>query len=147
MLTNNVSIVFDSELHTVCLCRDVDQYSCHKYILFIQVNFSEMCYKETIIFKDIKQRKGEDECSQVDWVIHEAKLLNSGDSILSLASSADIDAVVLHIYAVSQVLSRDEEGRCLANVFVALKKGELLNLYDIIGIVIKLDSTSENRQI
>ena len=146
-VTSNVSIVFDSELHTVCLCRDVDQCECHRYTLPIQVNFTEMGYKETIILQDIKQRKGEAECSQVDWVIHEAKLLNRGDSVLSLVSSADIDAVVLHIYAVSQVLSRDEEGRFLVNVFVALKKGELLDVYDITGIVAKVESAFDDREI
>ena len=62
-------------------------------------------------------------------------------------SSADIDAVVLHIYAVSQVLSRDEEGRFLVNVFVALKKGELLDVYDITGIVAKVESAFDDREI
>lgn len=48
-----------------------------------------------------KRRKGEAEMAQVDWLLSSIPDLQHGDWIGSIVSSGDIDAVVIHSFALS----------------------------------------------
>ena len=143
----NVDIIFDSELNLMCTCSGGNKCTCARHTHPIQCTYNHNGHKSTSVLKNIKQRKGEAECAQIDWVIHEANQLSRGDAILSLVSSADIDAVVLHLFAASKLLPRDENGQFHVNVYVALKKGESIDIYNITGIIALLEKTFDHRYL
>ena len=59
---------------------------------------------------EIKQNKGEAEMSVVDWLIHYQNDLKAGDIAVCYVTSADIDAVYLHLFAVSKYWQRHDDG-------------------------------------
>ena len=58
--------------------------------------------------------------SQVDWVLHSIQDLMPGDSVLSVVRSSNIDAVVIHMFALSHLLPRDEDRKELHHRSVGL---------------------------
>ena len=108
---------------------------------------NESGLKETRVMSEIRQSKGEAECAQIDWVIEMSKSAKKGDVILSLVSSADIDAVVLHLFAMSIHLPRDQDGQFLQEVFVVLKKTTVKDINNITKIIQTLENCFKCRVV
>jgi hypothetical protein len=84
----------------------------------------------------IKQRKGEAELAQVDWLLNAHEDLQPGKAIASVVSSGDIDAVPVHLFAVSLHWPRNEDGTFKYPVYVFLqKKSKHFDFYNITGII------------
>ena len=49
----------------------------------------------------MSNKKGEAEMAQVDWLVECVDDLSEGDAVLSVVSSGDIDAVVIHLFVLS----------------------------------------------
>lgn len=64
------------------------------------------CRSEEV--EHIKQRKGEAEMSQADWLMDVKDSLAEGQSVVNYVTSADIDTVVINLFAVSLFWPRDE---------------------------------------
>jgi hypothetical protein len=137
---NNI-IDIDSELH-------ISTSSCHEntctYLPFCtpirghvdaQYGFTR---KE--LLNDIKQRKGGAEMSQVDWLIQCAASLSPGDACASIVSSGDIDAVLLHLFAISHLWPRNEGG-------FFKKPNHLYDIYNITTILELLDHKTSDKYI
>ena len=67
-------------------------------------------------------RKGDAELAVADWVIQFQDKLKPGAVVVSLISSADIDSVPIHLYAVSKYWTRDAYNNFKNPVFVVLEK-------------------------
>ena len=104
-IKREISIIFDSELY-LHYCECPSACSCINFANPIECKFTSNGLKEQILLHSVKQRKGEAECAQVDWVIELSENLKEGDAILSIVSSADIDGVILHLYALARLLKR-----------------------------------------
>ena len=89
-------------------------------------------YVEHSPIRDIHQRKGEAEMSQADWLPNMSKYLNDGDCLVSYVTSGDIDAIPIHLVAVSIHWPRKHDGKFKWPVFVVLHKPQ--GKYDIINI-------------
>jgi hypothetical protein len=137
---NNI-IDIDSELH-------ISTSSCHEntctYLPFCtpirghvdaQYGFTK---KE--LLNDIKQRKGGAEMSQVDWLIQCAASLSPGDACASIVSSGYIDAVLLHLFAISHLWPRNEGG-------FFKKPNHLYDIYNITTILELLDHKTSDKYI
>ena len=86
----------------------------------------------TKLLVEIHQKKGEAEMAQVDWVedLH-TTLKNPSKSIVSVVSSGDIDAVVIHLYMLTYTWTE-----CPNPVYVLLQKpGQLIDVYNITAIL------------
>ena len=141
-----VSIIFDSELylhHCECSAR----CSCMNFANPMECRFISNGLSEQILLHSVKQRKGEAECAQVDWVIELSESLKDGDALLSIVSSADIDAVVLHLYALAKHLKRKGDGSFEIAVYVMLKKSGAFDLYNITGMISVLEKAYGDAQI
>ena len=87
----------------------------------------------------IKQRKGEDEMSQVDLLYDIKDELHEGEATVYVVTSAYIDSIAINLFALAQFRPRNESG-CLRNkVFVLLQK-QKSELYDVTGIIELLEA-------
>ncbi len=93
----------------------------------------------------IMQRKGEAEMAQVDWLAQfkEDDNLRSGDSVVSIVTSGDIDAVVIHLFYVSQHWPRND-GKFNTSVYVILQKPSGSTVYNITSIIELLEKNYPN---
>ena len=71
--------------------------------------------------------------SQVDWLIQYAASLSPGNACTSIVSSGDIDAVLIHLFAISHLWPRNE-GEFFKNPVHVIN-----NLYDIYNITTILE--------
>jgi hypothetical protein len=78
----------------------------------------------------------------VDWLIQCAVSLSPGNACTSIVSSGDIDAVLLHLFAISHLWPRNEGGFFKYPVHVILKKPN--HLYDIYNITTILELLEHN---
>lgn len=70
--------------------------------------------------------------SQVDWLMEYSTGLQSHESCVSIVISGDIDAVVIHLFAMSYLWPRTEDGSFKNDVYVLLRKPN--HRYDINNI-------------
>ena len=117
---NNFKLVIDSELHKKeCNCHPL--CACPEYCTPITC-----CFKDNVsrieLLHTVKQRKGEAEMAVVDWLIECQDNLIPGQAAVSIVSSGDIDAVYIHLHAISRLWNRDRTGEFLNPVFVVLQK-------------------------
>ena len=128
------NIIVDSELHlNSCDCQE--ECACETYatpLLFTVVEKDGNFVSHTELMSNIRQRKGEAEMAVADWVIHCQEKLKPGEVVVSLISSADIDSVPIHLYAISKYWTRDTTNNFKNPVFVVLEKPR--GGYDIFNI-------------
>ena len=100
-------IDIDSEhLVSECVCAakaDHEMKPCKQHAIPVRAQFGEGgIHLETKALQSIKQRKGEAELAQADWLPITIPELEEHDAVLSYVTSGDIDTVPIHILAVSE---------------------------------------------
>ena len=134
-IKQDLNIIFDSELHMEgCSCSN-SVCMCEKYTVPLQCKFDSTGLKSKKRLETVKQRKGEAEMAVVDWLLHLQPVLRDNEATVSVISSGDIDAVVIHIFALSLFWPRDQNGRFLHKAYVQLCKRAYFDLYDITTII------------
>ena len=86
------------------------------------------------LLKEIKQRKGEAEMAQVDWLPTMQDDLADNEAIVAVVTSADIDSIAIHLFSISFYWARKENGKFKNKVYVLLQK-QKPELYNITGII------------
>ena len=144
-------IIFDVdselELHG-CSCSSED-LSCHckKFATPIRFLFGENGFRGSELLQQIKQRKGEAEMSQVDWLFDHNQL-KPGEAFASIVRSGDIDAVIIHLYVISKKWPRKADGKFENGVFVILQKPfKKLDIFNITSILEKVENKYDNNEI
>ncbi|XP_067660602.1 uncharacterized protein [Haliotis asinina] len=141
----NLTLDIDSEclLEGCECCEDDQECRCRVFTKPLRAVFDNDGFRRELLL-DIKQRKGEAEMSQVDWLkeVH----LSDRESTISVITSGDIDSVVIHLFALSQHWPRDDEGRYKNQVFVLLQKPKP-EMYNITGILELMESHFQNMSI
>lgn len=146
-LKRNINIIIDSELILRgCECRGKHPCDCPIYTTPIEALFTfENGYIDKKILDHILQRKGEAEMAQVDWLFDCLSELNDGDAILSVVTSGDIDAVIIHMFALSYKWPRNTDGKYKFPVYVLLQKPSP-DLYNITSLLECLEAQFKNRE-
>ena len=139
----NVTLDVDSELYVENCegCLNRDSCECKPFCIPVRAVYGPFGFEgqEPI---DKKQRKGEAEMSQSDWLVTNYGQLNAEESIVSVVTSGDIDAVAIHLFSVSLLLPRNEKGEFNNKVYVMLQKQYgLFDIYNITDIVLLLEKT------
>ena len=133
-LHHECNIIMDSELHlNSCDCQE--ECTCQTYatpILMTVEKKNDNYMSKTEKMSHIRQRKGEAEMAVADWVIQCQDKMKPGEVVVSLITSADIDAVPIHLYAISKYWTRDASNDFNIPVFVVLEKPR--GGYDIFNI-------------
>ena len=150
-LHEDLTVVIDSELYLEgCTCtppRDLSKCSCDIYSTPLTSTFSRSSgFVSEGRLSSVKQCKGEAEMSQGDWIIETTRELADGEGVLSVVSSGDIDAIIIHLFAVSLYMPRHPDGKFKHKVYVLLQK-PLLDLYDITAMLETLESHFVDPQI
>ena len=84
----------------------------------------------------VNQRKGETEMAVMDWLYNFALDMSDGNAIMSIITSGDIDAVLIHLFAISNYWPRFENRTFRNQVYVKLTKtAGFSDLYNITGII------------
>ena len=138
-----ITLDIDSELilKTCEGCSDKKKCECRPYCVPLRATYGPFGFEGQEPLQ-IMQRKGEAEMSQVDWLISSYTSLNSGECVVSVVTSGDIDAIPIHLFAVSLFLQRNEKGTFDNKVFVMLQKPYgLCDIYCITDIVILIEKT------
>lgn len=148
-LNRSVTVDIDSELYTEgCSCKEQCKLGeCLKYTIPIRCIFDKKSKPNISKLNHIHQVKGEAEMAQVDWLFEMIPFLNEGDAIASLVTSGDIDAVPIHMYAISRKWPRNDDNHFKFNVYVILEKPkEKLDIYNITAIVNSLEKCYDDNQ-
>ena len=136
----DITVDIDSEfIMKNCVCTDNKlMCTCPKYSTPVRCIFASTTPKPKIVhLNDIRQRKGEAEMSQADWLLQCLPELGTDSCVASIVSSADIDAVVIHLFMLSQLWPRDPASHSFLNrVLVLLQKPyQKWDVYNITGIL------------
>ena len=140
----------DSELHRGgCLCTEnVTPCTCAIYAVPLRCIFSKDGFVSKELMHAVKQCKGEAELAQVDWLLESIPELERGKAVVSFVSSGDIDAVVIHLFAISLHWPRNEDGKFVHPVYVVLQKhAKSVDFYDVTGILETLEEKFEDLHI
>ena len=122
-IKSKLTLDIDSEAITcTCSCDNKDQCTCSPFCTPIRLQFEEGGLLEKTYLDEIEQRKGEAEMSMIDWIPSLKSELNENECIVSLVTSADIDTVVIHLFAVSLHWDRDDKGEFKWPIYVWLQK-------------------------
>ena len=150
-IRRDLELIVDSGLKILgCTClTEKCPSSCAKYAVPLKSTFSvNKGFEKKEDVPGIRQRKGEGEMSQVDWLIESSKYLGPGHSVVSIVTSGDIDAVVIHLLAVAHRWPRNAEQQFLNPVYVILSKpGEKYDIYCITGILSTLERATNDNHI
>ena len=122
------------------LCEHGSECLCQSFSVPISCSFTRGCDCPTVeTLPDVHQSKGEAEMSQVDWILQDSSQLETGKAACSVVTSGDIDAVPIHLYALSGKWRK--EGENFKNpVYVILKKpGKRMDIYNVTGILQELE--------
>ena len=131
-IQKEMHLIVDSELITEnCQCDN--PCNCSAAAIPLCKTFHETVPSEKAIkLSDVKQRKGEAEMSQVDWLVQYAPKLKPGEAAASIVTSGDIDSVYIHFFALSQHWPRTEDNKFLNPVYVILQKpGSKYDIYNV----------------
>ena len=147
-LQKNVRVTVDSELiqeHCECL----QPCSCTSAAIPVTKQFYEKGGPAEIVHHaDIRQKKGEAEMSQVDWLVQNANKLQPGEAAVSIVTSGDIDALYIHLFALSLHWPRTENGRFHSPVYVVLQKpGSKYDVYNVTLLLELLEKVYADRTI
>ena len=138
-----LTLDIDSELHTEkdCKCQIKDgACNCPTHAIPIRCSYSSQSFESVKKLTDIKQCKGEAEMSQVDWLFNYQTSLKSGHAIASIVTSGDIDAIPIHLFALSRKWPKNQDGKYIHQVYVVLQKlARRIDIYNITGILEHLE--------
>jgi len=142
-IMKNIEIDLDCEYQRAnCHCpRSDDICGCASaYAVPRRFHFSPEGFKYSTNLEDIQQRKGEAEMSVVDWVLEVQRDLKPKQNVVSLMTSGDVDALPIHLFAISHLWPRSGDGSFMNDVFVVLAKPKgMKDVYDITGIVTRIE--------
>ncbi|CAC5398138.1 unnamed protein product [Mytilus coruscus] len=145
----DLEINVDSEAYTSkCNCQKEHDESCSRYTVPVRVMYNKQTgYVKEGFIDEVKQRKGEAEMAQADWLLDAdiQKSLGNGKCVVNYVTSADIDTVVIHILAVSQFWPRNEDNTFKYPVYLILQKKKP-ELFNITGLLTLFEKTY-NRNI
>ena len=115
-----------------CVCPELKKSFCTPMRYMFHTDGKTEKHK----LESIIQRKGEAEMSQVDWLIQCLPDLKPGDAVLSFVTSGDIDALPLHLFALSHLWPRDATGKFSIPVYVHLQNpGAVYNITRMIELL------------
>ena len=90
---------------------------------------------------EMVQRKGEAEMAVADWLYTLALDLEDDEAILTVITSGDINAILIHLFTISVFWPKHSNGNYRNPVFVKLlKAGGVFDLYNITGILEAINS-------
>ena len=125
----------DSEFEiSPCTCN-LQICECERHVVPLRCKFDEQGSFASSERMNVKQRKGEAELAQIDWLMEYLALLKPGESCLSIVSSGDVDAVIAYLFAVSHMWPRQTNGDFHHQVYVLLLKPSSADLYNITGMI------------
>ncbi|KAH3891472.1 hypothetical protein DPMN_015574 [Dreissena polymorpha] len=145
-----ITISIDSELHmSNCSCPEHPKCCCcPRYAHPICAKMYADKEPDIDILTYIKQTKGEAEMSQVDWLTEYQDRLLDGNACVSIVTSGDIDAVVIHMFALSHGWPRTSDGKFKNSVFVILQKPVgLYDTYHVTDILTALEEKWNDKNI
>lgn len=139
-------LVLDIDSELICKscegCASEEACNCKPYCVPVRATYGPFGFQSQDHIQGIKQRKGEAEMAQIDWLNCCYASLNPGESVLSVVTSGDIDALPIHLFAVSTLLPRNEKRSFENKVFIMLQKPYgLFDLYCITDIITLLEKT------
>ncbi|WAR09221.1 hypothetical protein MAR_019179 [Mya arenaria] len=117
-----------------CQCNDTP-CGCVIFTNPIRSFFPKLDHLHTEVLFNIRKTKGEAEMVQIDWLMEYSSCLQQDESCASIVTSGDIDAVVLHMFAMAYRWPRLEEKSFKNDVFVIIQKpgnntGNTINNYN-----------------
>lgn len=134
----DITLNVDSEaVFSKCKCEDPKDCNCLLYTIPIRAHFSKengFDRHDIVNTSNIEQRKGEAEMAQVDWLKDAQHQLKEGDGIVNYVTSADIDTIVIHFFALSLFWPRKSDNTFKYPVYVWLQKNKP-EIYDITSII------------
>ena len=131
----SVVMDIDSEFEiSPCTCN-LQICKCERHAVPLRCKFDEQGSFASSERMNVKQRKGEAELAQIDWLMEYLALLKPGESCLSIVSSGDVDAVIAHLFAVSHMWPRQTIGDFHHQVYVLFLKPSSADLYNITGMI------------
>ncbi|XP_070203435.1 uncharacterized protein [Littorina saxatilis] len=144
-IKNDIMLMVDSELHVKggCQCQDASNCGCSPlFAVPLSCEFTKGGFKnKPTEMIHIAQRKGEAEMAQLDWLLELLPSLQPGEGVLSVVTSGDIDAVVIHLFVISNLWPRSSDGKFQHPVHVMLQKAKgMSDVYNITAIVEQLES-------
>ena len=147
-IQKNIQLSIDSELIQES-CECIQECSCTPAAIPVMKTFYEnQLPSDSVQRKDIKQRKGEAEMSQVDWLIQNAHNLHPGEAAVSILTSGDIDALYIHLFALSRHWPRDKYGTFPSPVYVVLQKpGSKYDIYNLTLILELFEKIYDDKNI
>ena len=143
-IKQNLVLDIDSEYKVGgCVCdRENEICTCNTYAIPLRCKFSNSGEKELSQLDEIHQRKGEAEMAQVDWLLSAASELKAGASAVSIVTSGDIDAVVIHMFALAMNWPRHVDRSFCFPVYVILQKpGGIIDIYNVTRILEVLEQS------
>ena len=94
-IEKTISLIVDSQfLESTCSCGN-QMYTCTKYCIPLARKFGVTQDTHAVQLNMIKQRKGEAEMAQLDWLLDLQSTLADGDVVMSLVTSGDVDAIYI----------------------------------------------------
>ena len=140
------SLIVDSEFVMVekCVCSKElsnTECTCSKYAvpLCLRCSSDDIC--EAVQLNEIQQRKGEAEMAMADWVVEMSGSMKEGCSLISIVTSGDIDALIIHLYVIGRLWPRRKDGTFQNTVFLMLEKPHnKQDIYNITALVTLLES-------
>ena len=82
-----------SECYESCSCPEIT------FTVPVRAVFKkETGFVHQSVLQDIKQRKGEAEMAQVDWLMEIAKDMKEKEAAVRIVTSADVDSLVIHLF-------------------------------------------------
>ncbi|CAC5372997.1 unnamed protein product [Mytilus coruscus] len=129
----------DSELNMkVVPCEHSVECKCQNYTLPMRCSFKKTCPKpiiQDLRLNDIHQRKVEAEMSQADWLCMCKAVLSPSKAACSIVTSGDIDAIPIHMFALSDNWPI-AQGKYSHPVFVVLQKpNKTIDVYKIMSLI------------
>ena len=141
-IRRDICIDVDSELAmSVCECADRETCKCLRHAIPIRTKFSSKGFVEQSFLGHIHQRKGEAEMSQADWLVELKDEMVDGECAISLVTSGDIDAVPIHLVAVSRHWPRKDDGSFIWPLYIVLQKSNgRMDIFQITLIIQLLEA-------
>ena len=147
-IDKQVELVIDSQLvESTCSC-DIEMCMCSKFCTPLARKFETGKHFQAVQLTSIRQRKGEAEMSQLDWLLNLQHTLSEGDVALSLVTSGDVDAIYIHLFVISQFWERRQDNTFRFPVYIVLQKPQSkLDVYNITGVLEVFEKVYQDRQI
>lgn len=149
-LQHDLNLYIDSELHIEgCHCNSSDRCSCKVHAVPLKCSFTRTNDQPDVNkVREIKQRKGEAELAQIDWLLSLSPQLKDVRPCVSFVTSGDIDALVLHLFTVAHCWARKSDGSFRNPVYVCLnKKNGQMDIYNITGLLEAFERVFDDKDI